>query len=68
MKIENAVQKAEKWLDIKGIEGVAQSEYEGKPCILVLISLPSEHMKKQLPATYYGHLVLLKETGQIDAQ
>lgn len=68
MKIENAVKKAEKWLDISGVEGVAQSEQKGEKCILVLISLPQPIMKEKLPETFYGYLVILQETGIINTQ
>lgn len=68
MKIEEAVRMADPWLDIKGVVGVAQSKEKGKDIILVLISTKPDSLEAAIPATYYGHKVVLKEVGEINAQ
>lgn len=68
MKIEDVIQKANLWLDYSGVVGVAQSKEKGKDVILVLVSTNADTLKKQIPKTFHGYTVILKEVGEINAQ
>jgi hypothetical protein len=68
MKIGTAVKKAEIWLSMQGVVGVAQSKVENKDCILVMISMPVDSLKDSIPKTYQGFPVVIQNVGIIDAQ
>jgi hypothetical protein len=68
MKLETAIQKAEKWMNIKGVEAISDGEYQQQPCIQVLVSVDPDSIREKIPEKYYGYPVIIKYVGQIDAQ
>ncbi|CAM3626335.1 hypothetical protein ZORO111903_13920 [Zobellia roscoffensis] len=66
MNIEDALKEIQSWLFLKGIEGVAQGEYDGKPCITVFVSLTE--VKNTLPETYKGFKVVIESTTEFGIQ
>ncbi len=69
MSIIQVVEKAtSEWMNIEGVEGVAQSQDGDQDSIMVLISRSKEEMLKVLPKSYEGYPVELLFTSQIDAQ
>jgi hypothetical protein len=61
--IEQAVQDASRWADMPGVEAVAQSERNGEPCILVLVS--SAEAGDTLPKEFNGYAVVVEQSGRI---
>lgn len=55
------------WLSFEGVEGVAQGEKEGKPCILVLISVDPSGIADSIPDTFKGYPVVIEKSGEIKA-
>ena len=66
MKIAEALQMAENWLDIDGIEGVAQGRINDEDCIAVFVSNPKASEK--VPSEFQGYRVVVEETGPFNAQ
>jgi hypothetical protein len=57
-----AIAKAAVWLDLDGVEGVAQGESCGEPCILVLASRPAPEVRRRIPPTFEGFRVLIRSS------
>ena len=57
-----AIAKAAVWLDLEGVEGVAQGESRGEPCILVLASRPAPEVRGWIPATFEGFRVVIRSS------
>ena len=55
------------WLSIQGVEGVAEGEKDGKPCILVMTSAEPSELSSKIPDTFKGYVVVLEKTGEIKA-
>lgn len=68
LKILNMIDEASAWLDIDGVEGVAQGIKDGQDCIVVGCSLPSAELSGKIPATFGGYAVVLEDWGIISAQ
>ena len=68
-KISNLViDEVSKWTSHKGVEGVAEGEEGGKPCIIVLVSDDPSKLSMTLPSTFKGYPVIIKRTGEIKEQ
>lgn len=67
MSIESAIEKAEAWLQLDGVEGVAQGECAGRHCVLVLSSCPPEMLREQVPEVILGFPVVIKRAGALSA-
>ena len=59
--------EASAWLDIDGVEGVAQGEKDDQACIVVGCSLPPEALADKIPSTYKGYDVVMENWGSISA-
>ncbi|GAA4271528.1 hypothetical protein U6A24_13155 [Aquimarina gracilis] len=66
MKIEEALNEIESWLFLDGVEGIAQGEYESRPCITIFLSNPE--VKFMIPSEYKGYKVVIDETDQFGIQ
>ncbi len=65
-KIQEAIDKAGKWIDYEGVEGIAQGERDGKDCILVFVSSVSSNLSSLIPPSFMGFTVLIDEMEAID--
>lgn len=52
---------------IPGVVGTAIGEFEGKPCIRVLVVKKTKELDQKLPAVLEGYRVVVDETGEIKA-
>jgi hypothetical protein len=52
---------------IPGVVGTAIGEFEGKPCIKVLVVKKTKELDQKLPAVLEGYRVVVDETGEIKA-
>jgi hypothetical protein len=67
-EILNAIDAASSWLDIDGVEGVAQGEANGETVIEVGCSRPVAELADKIPDTFRGYRVVLEYWGSISAQ
>ena len=67
ISIEIIDEASSKWLDIDGVEGIAEGEKDGEPCIIVMISTEPSKISNIIPDTFKGHPVVLEKTGEIKA-
>ncbi len=68
VEILQAIDEADEWLDLDGVEGVAPGEREGKDCIVVFASIDPSELAGRIPTTFKGFPVVIEETGIISAQ
>jgi len=54
-------------MSIPGVVGTGIGEFEGKPCIKVLVVKKTEELQKKIPTTLEGYKVVIDETGEIRA-
>ncbi len=54
-------------MTLPGVVGTAQSEQDGKPCIMVLVVELTDELKRQIPDELEGYPVVISETGEIKA-
>lgn len=66
--ILEAIDDASSWLDIDGVEGVAEGVCDGQQCIVVACSRPVAELADAIPKTFHGFRVVLEEWGSISAQ
>ena len=64
----DAIDAASAWLDIDGVEGVAQGSRNGKDCIVVGCSLPPAQLKDKIPDIFEGYPVVLEDWGVVSTQ
>ncbi len=66
--IIEAIDEASEWMDIDGVEGVAEGEKDGKECIVVLVAVAPAELSSVIPTTFRGFPVVTEESGIISAQ
>ena len=59
---ESVVDAARAWLDIDGVEGIAEGFVAGRPCVVVLTSFPPEALRRRLPTRILGLRVIVRRT------
>src|ERR1700675_1615765 len=60
-------QHADLLMSLPGVVGTAIGEYEGKPCIQVLVLRNTPDLSKSIPPSLEGFPVVIVETGEIKA-
>lgn len=65
--IQAALDEAAAWLDYDGVEGVAEGERNGAPCILVLTSCDPAELTEKIPKKFKGFPVVFEQTGSFAA-
>jgi hypothetical protein len=63
-----AIDDATEWLEIDGVEAVADGKQDGEDCIVVGCSRPPAKLAGRIPKTFHGYPVVLEEWGPISAQ
>ena len=53
-------------ISLPGVSGTGIGEYEGKPCITVMVVRKTQRLLDQIPATYEGFPVVVEETGEFE--
>ena len=53
---------------LPGVIGTSISEFEGQPCIKVMVIHRTAQLEAEIPSTFEGHRVVLAKTGQIHAR
>jgi hypothetical protein len=66
MTIEEVLkQNTDHLLSIPGVVGTAIGEYQGRPCIMVLVEKRTADVTKRIPSEIGGFVVVVEETGTI---
>lgn len=68
LKIIEAINEANEWIEFDGVEGVGQGEKDGKACIVVLASCSPSKLSGIIPETFKGVSVIIEESGIISTQ
>ncbi|NQV34828.1 MAG: hypothetical protein HQ515_19195 [Phycisphaeraceae bacterium] len=55
------------WMQIPGVVGTAVGLHEGKPCILVMTSVPLAQIESKIPRSVDDYPVIVEETGEFEA-
>ena len=61
-----ALAEAEAWLELPGVEGVAEGRVAGRPCITVFVSDPA--LAERLPRALRGVPVVIEASGPFTAE
>ena len=54
-------------MDVPGVAAVGEGEWQGKPCIRVLVSNPNSDALGRIPNMIEGYPVLVEESGEFRA-
>ena len=54
-------------MELPGVVGIAQGEYNDEPCIKIFIAKKSPELLEQLPELLGGYRVIVEETGEFRA-
>jgi len=54
-------------MELPGVVGIAQGEYNGEPCIKVFAAKKSPELLEQIPELLGGYRVIVEETGEFRA-
>ena len=54
-------------MEVPGVVAVGEGEWQGKPCIRVLVSNPKSHALGRIPSTIEDYPVLVEESGEFRA-
>ncbi len=57
----------DEWMAIPGVQGVAISVSDDRPCILILSSIEPRQLRDRIPPIVQGHPVIIEETGSFHA-
>ena len=58
---------SEELLGLPDVVGTAQGKQDGKPCIVVMVAVPAEQLKVEIPAELGGYPVDIRVTGEFRA-
>ena len=65
-KLQQALKKAQSWMDIEGVEAVGQGKIKDQDCIVVFVSLKTPEIEEKIPSKCNGISVNIQESGRID--
>ena len=54
-------------MDLSGVVGIGQGEYEGEACIKVFVAKMSHELSEKIPPLLDGYRVRVEETGEFQA-
>jgi hypothetical protein len=60
--MESVVEAARAWLEIEGVEGIAEGSLAGEPCVVVLASRAQEALQRRLPKRLLGLPVVVRKS------
>jgi hypothetical protein len=58
----------DEWLALPGVVGVAISNFEGAPCLVVMVVRKTDELSKKIPSHVEGYAVIMDEAGEIEAR
>ena len=54
-------------MSVRGVVGVAEGEFQGRPCIKVFVMDKTQELLRQIPETIEGFLLQIEESGEFRA-
>lgn len=51
-----------------GVAGTGIGEYDGVPCLTVMVERRTPELVNRIPKTFHGFPVVIEETGEISSQ
>jgi hypothetical protein len=66
-RIRVALAEASDWLEIEGVESVGRGEEDGRPVLVVGVSVPPESVRERIPASLRGFPVVVRFVGVVTA-
>ena len=67
-EILDAIDKASRWVQYDGVEGVGQGQKDGQTCITVFVFFPPSELAGKIPHTFQDFPVVFDESGVLSAQ
>jgi hypothetical protein len=67
-RIRQALEEASTWLEIEGVESVGRGEEDGRPVLVVGVSVPPEAVRERIPALLRGFPVVVRFVGVMTAE
>jgi len=55
------------WMSIPGVVGTAIGEFEGKPCLKILVTSRNDDLSKRIPPQIAGFSIVIQVTGEFQA-
>ena len=55
------------WMAVPGVVGTAIGEFEGQPCIRILVTQKTDELAANLAGFLEGHRVVVEATGEFRA-
>ncbi len=66
--IESVLRKHSQGLiSLPGVMGIAQGEFDDKPCIKVYVARKTRELLRQIPSNLEGYTVSVEESGEFQA-
>ena len=53
------------WMRIAGVNGVGETEKDGKPAVLILVDTLTKSLKSKLPSKADGYAIVIDEIGVV---
>ena len=57
----------DEWMSVPGVAGTAIGQFQGRPCIRILVREKTPELEKAIPSQVDGYPVVMTETGDIRA-
>ena len=66
--IESVLKKhAQRLMLLPGVRGIAQGEFDRKPCIKVYVTRKTHELLRQIPSNLEGYTVIVEESSEFRA-
>jgi len=66
--IESVLKKhRQRLISLPSVVGIAQGEFESKPCIKVYVVRKTRELLRQIPSNLEGYMVCVEESGEFQA-
>ena len=66
--IESVLKKhTQRLMLLPGVRGIAQGEFDCKPCIKVYVTGKTHELLRQIPSNLEGYMVIVEESGEFQA-
>jgi hypothetical protein len=66
--IESVLKKhTQRLISLPDVIGIAQGEFDRKPCIKVYVTRKTHELLRQIPSNLEGYMVIVEESGEFRA-
>lgn len=64
MTYTDIISEVDSWMQLDGVTSIAESEREGKPCIVVTATKNLDALQDAIPKNYKGYMVFIEEDDE----